>query len=137
MTPDQLRLAGIKLHGSKHWKLYLARDLGVNVATIHRMTHRGQVPGPYAIAIASLLAQKKNRDEIERAARKLLPKGYRKLHVRYRPPVKRGPRKVVLIPASEIEKCFTPSTNLSEISADTSETSNLSTGFSDQPERND
>lgn len=128
MTPDQLRLAGIKLHGSKHWKLYLARDLGVNVATIHRMTHRGQVPGPYAIAIASLLAQKKNRDEIERAARKLLPKGYRKLHVRYRPPVKRGPRKVILIPASEIEKCQTSS---SEISADLSATNERSTASSD------
>ena len=82
MTPEQFILAGRRLFGRKKWKKQLADALGVNVATMYRMVHRAQVPGPYQIAIASLLEQKKQRDILDKAARKLLPKGYKRWHVR-------------------------------------------------------
>lgn len=82
LTPADLIAAGQKLYGRKKWKTHLSEALGVNVATIHRMVHRPLVPGPYAVAISSLLANKKARDELERQARKLLPKGYKRPHVR-------------------------------------------------------
>ncbi len=78
MTPLDLITSGIKLYGRKYWKTKLADALGVDVSTIHRMTHRNEVPGPYAIAIASLLEHKRHQDEIDRAARKLLPRRLRR-----------------------------------------------------------
>ena len=78
MTPDQFILAGQRLHGKKFWKARLARDLGVNPATIHRMVKREQIPGPYEIAVKAMLENKRQRDKLEKEARKLLPRKFRK-----------------------------------------------------------
>jgi hypothetical protein len=78
LIPTDLIAAGQKLYGRKYWKTKLAEALGVNVATIHRMVHREGVPGPYAIAITALLEHKKRKDELDRAARSLLPRQFRK-----------------------------------------------------------
>ena len=74
MTPLQLISAGQKLYGRKRWKRKLADALGVDQSTIHRLTVREIVPGPYVVAIGGLLDQKKRQDELDRAARALLPK---------------------------------------------------------------
>jgi len=78
MNAVDLIAAGQKLYGRRKWKPQLAEALGVNVATIHRMVHRTGVPGPYAIAINALLEHKKRKDELDRAARSLLPRSLRK-----------------------------------------------------------
>ena len=58
MTPADLEKAGHRLYGRKKWKLQLAEALGVDPATIYRMMHRQRVPGPYVVAIGSLLEKK-------------------------------------------------------------------------------
>ena len=73
MTPDQFKSAAVKIYGRKKWKPSLARDLGCNVATIYRMMHREQVPGPYEVALRGLLEHRKQEIALERAARKLDP----------------------------------------------------------------
>lgn len=78
MTPDQFKSAAVKIYGRKKWKPSLARDLGCNVATIYRMMHREQVPGPYEVALRGLLEHRKQEIALERAARKLLPRKFRK-----------------------------------------------------------
>ena len=77
MTPLQLISAGQKLYGRKRWKRKLADALGVDQSTIHRLTVREIVPGPYVVAIGGLLDQKKRQDELDRAARALLPRKFR------------------------------------------------------------
>lgn len=88
LTPAELATSGIKLYGRKKWKSHLARDLGVNVSTIHRIGHRAQVPGPYEVAVAGLLVNKVARDRLEKEARKLLP---RRLRRRLNKKAKRNP----------------------------------------------
>jgi len=95
MTPTDLALAGQKIYGRKKWKTQLANALGVNVATIYRMVHRSDVPGPYQIAINSLLANKKQMDDLEKAAKKLLPKGYHAWNKRKQKKRKKGERKLL------------------------------------------
>ena len=51
MTPLQLISAGQKLYGRKRWKRKMADALGVDQSTIHRLTVREIVPGPYVVAI--------------------------------------------------------------------------------------
>jgi hypothetical protein len=71
MTPQQLQSAGHRLYGRKYWKARLADALHVNVATIHRMMHREQLPGPYVVAINALLDLKKRQDALTREARRI------------------------------------------------------------------
>lgn len=87
MTPGEFIKAGQRLHGRKKWKSALARALGVDVSTVHRMTQRdastaafkrAQVPGPYEIAVKAMLENKRARDKLDAAARKLLPRKFRK-----------------------------------------------------------
>ena len=92
MTPDQFILAGQRLHGKKFWKARLARDLGVNPATIHRLVKREQIPGPYEIAVKAMLDNKRQRDKLEKEARKLLPRKFRK-----RSPRAAANRKIALV----------------------------------------
>ena len=77
MTPTELRSAGMKMYGKTGWRHKLATDLGVNPVTIWRMMKKERIAGPYEVAVRGMLENKKRRDEIEKAARKLLPKGYR------------------------------------------------------------
>ena len=91
MTPEDFTKYGQRLFGRKKWKTQLANALCVNVSTIHRMVHRAVIPGPWQVAIRSLLEQKKQHDAIETAARKLLPKGYKRWHVKKKPTAKRRP----------------------------------------------
>lgn len=74
MTPDQLQQTAIRIYGRKRWKAHLARDLGVDVSTIHRLTHRAQVPGPYEVALRGMLDHRKREIALEKEARKLLPR---------------------------------------------------------------
>lgn len=78
MTPDQFKAAGLRLYGRKKWMVALARDLGVDRTTVYRYTRREQIPGPVEVAMAGLLQNKKARDEIEKAARQLLPRKLRR-----------------------------------------------------------
>lgn len=87
MTPLQLITAGQKLYGRKKWKHKLAAALGVDQSTIHRLTHRDIVPGPYIVAIEGLLDQKRRQDELDRAARKLLPRKFRTRKTMHRKPI--------------------------------------------------
>lgn len=85
MTPLQLQSAGHRLYGRKHWKKKLADAVGVDVSTIHRIAKREQVPGLVEVAVKGLLEHKQRQDVLDKAARALLPKGYKKRH--------RAPRK--------------------------------------------
>ena len=78
MTPADLRSAGMKMYGKTGWRHKLATDLGVNPVTIWRMMKKERIAGPYEVAVRGMLENKKRRDEIEKAARKLLPRGYKK-----------------------------------------------------------
>ena len=78
MTPAELRSAGMKMYGKTGWRVKLATDLGVNPVTIWRMMKKERIAGPYEVAVRGMLENKKRRDEIEKAARKLLPRGYKK-----------------------------------------------------------
>ena len=93
MTPEQFKAAGIKLFGRKGWHSRLAQALGVNPATIFRMCRKEIVPGPYAVAISGLLEQHKRQAEIDRAARKLLPRKFRTRKTRHGKPI---PQKIVV-----------------------------------------
>ena len=61
MTPEQFIAAGQRVYGRKRWKSLLARDLAVDVCTIHRLVHRPVIPGPYEIAITALLENKREQ----------------------------------------------------------------------------
>lgn len=78
MTPEQFITAGVRLYGRKRWKSLLAKDIGVDVSTIHRITHRPQVPGPYEVALNAMVEQKKRQLLLEKEARKLIPRRLRK-----------------------------------------------------------
>ena len=71
MTPDQLKAAGIRLYGRGRWKSKLAAALAVDVSTIHRLTKRAGIPGPYEVAVRGLIENKKAMTEAEKVARKL------------------------------------------------------------------
>lgn len=98
MTPLQLISAGQKLYGRKRWKRKLADALGVDQSTIHRLTVREIVPGPYVVAIGGLLDQKKRQDELDRAARALLPRKFRTRKTINRKPI---PQKIGAHPLPE------------------------------------
>ena len=104
VTPDDLKKVGIKLYGRKAWKSHMARALNVDVSTIHRIGHRTIVPGPYEVALTGLLEHKRRQDEIDRAARKLLPRGYKKRHVAPRKP---KPKKLVPYAGQESQNPIT------------------------------
>jgi len=72
MTPDELKTAGTKLFGRKHWKLELAQALDIDVATVHRMCHKERIPGHYEVAIVGLLNTHRARLEIEKQAKQLV-----------------------------------------------------------------
>ncbi len=78
MIPSSLEKSGIKLYGRKGWKSHLAAALGVDRATIFRIMQRQQVPGPYEVALRGLLEHKRRQDELDRAARALRPRKFRK-----------------------------------------------------------
>ena len=78
MTPDQFKAAGIRLYGRKGWRTKLARDLAVDQSTIFRVMKREQIAGPYEVALRGMLENKKQRDAIEAAARKLIPRRIRR-----------------------------------------------------------
>jgi hypothetical protein len=78
VNSDQFIKTGIRLHGRKIWKARLARDLGVDVSTIHRIAKRLLVPGPVEIAIKALVNNRIAQDKLEKEARKLLPRKLRK-----------------------------------------------------------
>lgn len=78
LTPLQLQEAGHKLYGRKHWKRQLALTLGLDVSTVLRITKRERVPGPVEFAVLGLLEQKRRKDEIDRAARAMLPRSLRR-----------------------------------------------------------
>ena len=98
MTPLQLISAGQKLYGRKRWKRKLADALGVDQSTIHRLPVREIVPGPYVVAIGGLLDQKKRQDELDRAARALLPRKFRTRKTINRKPI---PQKIGAHPPPE------------------------------------
>lgn len=78
MNPEQFIATGQRLYGRKKWKTQLARDLGVDVTTIWRLTKRAEIPGPYEVALKAMLDNRKRQDALEREARKLLPRKRRK-----------------------------------------------------------
>jgi hypothetical protein len=78
MTPDQMKAKAIYIYGRKKWKPQLARDLGVDVSTIHRIVKREQVPGPYEVALNGLMEHRRQEIVLEKAARKLVPRKFRK-----------------------------------------------------------
>lgn len=84
MTPIDLEKLATKVYGRKHWKSCLARDIGMDVSSIHRMMRRDQVPGPVEVALKGLAEQRRQEVDLEKAARRLLPKlpkGYKKKNV--------------------------------------------------------
>ncbi len=87
MKTDEFIKLGQRTYGRKHWKSKLASDLGVNVATVHRMVHRAEVPGPYEVALKAIAVNAADRIKLEKAARKLLPKKPRKRRTRKGVPV--------------------------------------------------
>ena len=92
MTPTEMKSAGIRIYGRKGWKTRLALDLGVDESTIFRIMHREQVPPVYDVAIAGLLEHKRRQDVLDREARKLLPRKFRKRKAARKPkPVKAAP----------------------------------------------
>lgn len=78
MTPIEFIKIGQRLYGRKRWKSCLARDLGIDVSTVHRMTKRELVPGPYEVAMKAMLQNRIQQEKIEKEARKLLPRKLRK-----------------------------------------------------------
>jgi hypothetical protein len=78
VTPDVFIASGQKLYGRKKWKVRLADALGVDVVTIWRLTKREQIPGPYEVALKAMLENKRRQDQLEREARKLLPRRVRR-----------------------------------------------------------
>jgi hypothetical protein len=82
VNPETFIASGQKLYGRKKWKAKLAEDLGVDVTTIWRLTKRAQIPGPYEIALKAMLDNKRRQDALEREARKLLPRKFRKRKVK-------------------------------------------------------
>ena len=93
MTPEQFIAISHKIYGRKKWKPQLARDLGVDVSTIHRIVKRTQVPGSYEVALRGLMAHRQQEIALEKAARKLVPRKFRKRQL--------APRKPRLIKAAE------------------------------------
>jgi hypothetical protein len=92
MTPEQFIQTGQRLYGRKAWKAHLARDLGIDVSTVHRMAKRPQIPGAYEVALKAMLANRQAQAKLEKAARKLLPRKLRKRMVKAKKP---KPRKLV------------------------------------------
>lgn len=86
MIPADFVKTAIKVYGRKKWKPQLARDLGVDVSTIHRIVKRPQVPGPYEVALNGLMEHRRQEIVLEKAARKLLPRGYKKRNAAPRKP---------------------------------------------------
>ena len=78
MTPEAFRAAARRVYGKPEWKTDLARDLGVNVCTVHRMLHRPEVSGTWTIAIKAMLQNRIAKDKLEKEVRRLLPKKPRK-----------------------------------------------------------
>jgi hypothetical protein len=78
VTPESFIRTGQLLYGRRRWKSALARDLGVNVGTIHRMAKRAIIPGPYEVALKAMLENKRAQDRLMKEARKLLPRTFRK-----------------------------------------------------------
>ena len=78
MTPEAFRAAAQRVYKRPDWKTALSRDLGVNVCTVHRMLHRSEVSGPWAIAIKAMLDKRQAQDRLDREVRKLMPKKPRK-----------------------------------------------------------
>lgn len=102
MTPPDLEKLATRIYGRKHWKSRLAQDIGMDVSSIHRMMRRDQIPGPVEVALRGLAEHRRQEVELEKAARRLLPrlpKGYRKKNVSPR----RQPRqrKLVEVPPHE------------------------------------
>lgn len=78
MTPDAFKAAAQRVYKRPDWKMALSRDLGVNVCTVHRMLHRSEVSGPWAIAIKAMLDKRQAQDRLDREVRKLMPRKPRK-----------------------------------------------------------
>ena len=78
MTPAQFQTAAIKIFGRKKWAPQVAAALGVDRVTIYRLMKRETVAGPYEVAINGMLQNKSARDKLEKEARKLLPRKFRK-----------------------------------------------------------
>lgn len=72
MTPAELVSIGHRLYGRKRWKTLLAQALGVDRTTIHRLTTRENIPGPYEIAVNAIWANAQARFKLEKEARKLI-----------------------------------------------------------------
>lgn len=81
MIPADFQKTAVRIYGRKKWKVSLARDLGVDPSTIFRIMHREQVPGPYEVALRGMWDQRRREIELEKAARRLLPRGYKKRNV--------------------------------------------------------
>lgn len=58
MNAKQLKQAGEAIYG-KRWKAPLARDLGLDPATLWRYLQKDDVPRTVELAIQSLLTRKK------------------------------------------------------------------------------
>lgn len=82
MTPDSFKQTALKVYGRKKWQVHLAADLGVDVSTIHRMMHRPQIPGPYEVALNGIWNNRRQQIALEKQARKLLPRQFRKRAVK-------------------------------------------------------
>lgn len=78
MNGTQLIAAGIKVYGRKKWKAKLAADLGIDEVTVWRYTRKEQVPGPVEVALNGLMEHRRQAVILEKAARKLLPRKFRK-----------------------------------------------------------
>lgn len=94
MNGTQLTAAGIKVYGRKKWKAKLAADLGIDEVTVWRYTRKEQVPGPVEVALNGLMEHRRQQAVLEKAARKLLPRGYKKRNVAPRKP-KPAKRKLI------------------------------------------
>lgn len=78
MTPEDFTKIAHKIYGRKKWKAQLARDLGVDPVTVYRITKRPQVPGPYEVALNGLMEHRRKEIALEKEARKLMPRKFRK-----------------------------------------------------------
>ena len=91
MTPADFVKTAIRVYGRKKWKPQLARDLGVDVSTIHRIVKRTQIPGPYEVALRGLMEHRRQEIVLEKAARKLVPRKFRKRQLAPRKPKAKSP----------------------------------------------
>lgn len=57
MTGEELKQAGIRLHGPAKWQTAMAKALGIDRTQIWRYVTNDRVPGPVAAAVEAWLRE--------------------------------------------------------------------------------